>query len=149
MTTVEWCSHSGIQPTHTEVILHPRNMVASRFDHSSPSLVHLQILRQSRWRLLRVMSFFACFSLLMTVGVSASDKFNTKAEGGATGECLPVGHANGSSATDFHCVSSKELAIPCEDEDSECRSWADRGECRQNPQYMLYNCRKSCETCVG
>jgi hypothetical protein len=31
------------------------------------------------------------------------------------------------------------------DMNSECESWAKRGECRRNPSYMLLNCAASCK----
>ena len=33
----------------------------------------------------------------------------------------------------------------CEDKNQQCSSWAERGECRSNPAYMLPLCCKSCE----
>ena len=35
----------------------------------------------------------------------------------------------------------------CIDSDHRCEFWASEGECRANPNYMLYHCRKSCNTC--
>jgi len=35
----------------------------------------------------------------------------------------------------------------CTDSNAYCPSWAQGGECAKNPGYMLYNCRKSCNTC--
>jgi hypothetical protein len=35
----------------------------------------------------------------------------------------------------------------CEDNYPECADWAAGGECKINPEYMLYNCPKSCHVC--
>ena len=89
---------------------------------------------------------------------------------GPTGECLPVGDGG----DNYHCIASKDVDVtPCKNEESECDKWAldgeaigsvwfgssDHsffnscfcfiGECRSNPRYMLFNCRKACETCIG
>ena len=36
----------------------------------------------------------------------------------------------------------------CENKFAECELWAANGECMINPEYMFYNCQKSCETCA-
>lgn len=36
---------------------------------------------------------------------------------------------------------------PCEDLNKYCGSWAKRGECTSNPEYMLTYCQKSCNSC--
>lgn len=61
------------------------------------------------------------------------------------GECLPIGHSD--DTTLFHCASMQELTS-CQDENDNCMNWAQQGECRKNAAYMIFNCRKSCETCV-
>jgi len=38
---------------------------------------------------------------------------------------------------------------PCEDNNKRCQEWADRGECKINPNYMLKWCRLSCKVCTG
>ncbi|XP_052103421.1 uncharacterized protein LOC127736896 [Mytilus californianus] len=35
----------------------------------------------------------------------------------------------------------------CTDNKQECSMWALQDECRLNPEYMLYNCKKSCNAC--
>ena len=35
----------------------------------------------------------------------------------------------------------------CVDNHDDCEQWASTGECKVNPNYMLYNCMKSCLTC--
>jgi prolyl 4-hydroxylase len=37
--------------------------------------------------------------------------------------------------------------VECEDEDGNCRSWANLGECSKNPGFMHTQCRKSCKVC--
>ena len=43
----------------------------------------------------------------------------------------------------------KGQAKPCEDYHANCESWASIGECLNNPNYMLYHCRLSCQQCGG
>ena len=35
----------------------------------------------------------------------------------------------------------------CIDDNVECSSWAAAGECQANPNYMLVQCKKSCQVC--
>ncbi|XP_069105314.1 putative tyrosinase-like protein tyr-3 isoform X2 [Argopecten irradians] len=35
----------------------------------------------------------------------------------------------------------------CFDNDANCERWADNGECRNNPSYMLDECKSSCDIC--
>ncbi len=35
----------------------------------------------------------------------------------------------------------------CADTFSSCDMWARNGECTVNPEFMAYNCKKSCKTC--
>jgi len=37
----------------------------------------------------------------------------------------------------------------CVDNHEDCEYWAGIGECDKNPDYMLINCKKSCEVCRG
>ena len=60
------------------------------------------------------------------------------------GECLPVND----NLEAFHCFNTKKPIKECEDLNEECGGWAHRGECRQNPGYMIQNCRKSCGLCM-
>ena len=62
------------------------------------------------------------------------------------GDCIPL-------ATDhsqYHCfaTSGSTIAEDCTDTHTECASWAQRGECRKNPGFMLSNCRQSCHACI-
>jgi hypothetical protein len=36
----------------------------------------------------------------------------------------------------------------CEDKNDSCPQWADSGACKDNPEYMRVNCRKSCMICT-
>ena len=38
---------------------------------------------------------------------------------------------------------------PCEDHDSSCVGWAEKGECEANKAFMESSCRKSCGLCDG
>ncbi|GAB1610736.1 zinc metalloproteinase nas-14-like isoform X2 [Argonauta hians] len=37
----------------------------------------------------------------------------------------------------------------CVDSHQSCPTWASKGECTKNPDYMLVNCKKSCKKCDG
>ncbi len=36
----------------------------------------------------------------------------------------------------------------CSDSFSDCAIWAKSGECTVNPEFMMYNCKKSCQSCA-
>ncbi|KAK3754196.1 hypothetical protein RRG08_028161 [Elysia crispata] len=40
-----------------------------------------------------------------------------------------------------------EAQEPCEDDNASCAGWAKRGECTNNPDYMLESCKKACNAC--
>ncbi|XP_014674979.1 PREDICTED: LOW QUALITY PROTEIN: lipase maturation factor 2-like [Priapulus caudatus] len=42
-----------------------------------------------------------------------------------------------------------ELKYECKDGSEHCSSWAGRGECDRNPDYMLKQCQKSCKVCTA
>ncbi|XRB04693.1 sialate O-acetylesterase [Pycnococcus provasolii] len=44
---------------------------------------------------------------------------------------------------------SKCQDAPCFDTNRNCALWAERGECKRNPGYMLVRCRNSCKQCAG
>lgn len=51
--------------------------------------------------------------------------------------------------SNFHCSSvSEKQKVDCIDLQAECPNWAAKGECSNNPQYMLLDCRKSCDSCI-
>ncbi len=45
--------------------------------------------------------------------------------------------------------AKKEPEPPCVDNEERCAFWASSGECMANPNYMLNNCRKSCNNCAN
>lgn len=60
-------------------------------------------------------------------------------------ECLPISM----TLKDFHCMAGeKSPRFPCIDQHKKCEEWAKGGECKNNPQYMLNDCRKSCSSCI-
>jgi hypothetical protein len=44
-------------------------------------------------------------------------------------------------------INSLPKNSDCDDVFDECANWADDGECKINPEFMLYKCPKSCEVC--
>lgn len=67
--------------------------------------------------------------------------FSVVASTNPTGECLPV------NDNEFNCFPIDGV-VECENDHPNCDEWAKKNECKRNAQYMIYNCRKSCETCV-
>lgn len=66
----------------------------------------------------------------------------------ARGECIPTSIDYSS----FHCYDTHDDDADessCLDQDSDCRVWSERGECQNNPGYMLANCANSCDACVN
>ncbi|KAL7470118.1 hypothetical protein ACHAXS_011509, partial [Conticribra weissflogii] len=63
--------------------------------------------------------------------------------GNAEAECRNNEHDNGGNIED---VDDDESNV-CRDDHPECENWGSQGECVNNPNYMLLNCRKSCDTC--
>ena len=45
----------------------------------------------------------------------------------------------------FNCINS--FLASCVDGNKSCPHWAQSGECSKNPDYMLVNCKKSCDQC--
>ncbi|XP_057291911.1 hatching enzyme 1.2-like [Hydractinia symbiolongicarpus] len=66
-----------------------------------------------------------------------------------------MGQRNGFSAIDvkqinlMYCGGSGPSLPPptCENRNSRCDEWANRGECNKNPNYMLKWCKKACNVC--
>jgi len=59
-----------------------------------------------------------------------------------------VGDDGTCTAASASSNSTRQSQEPvCADTDASCRSWARRGECKKNPQYMLVSCQKSCGVC--
>ena len=45
------------------------------------------------------------------------------------------------------CAQLSSGQQACVDDGADCTQWAVGGECKANPDYMLANCRKSCNVC--
>jgi hypothetical protein len=45
-------------------------------------------------------------------------------------------------------INSLPASANCPDKFDDCPKWANGGECTINPEYMLYNCAKSCQACA-
>ncbi|XP_021001038.1 hatching enzyme 1.2 isoform X2 [Parasteatoda tepidariorum] len=63
-----------------------------------------------------------------------------------------IGQRSGFSRTDLRKINklyqcSSQHKKECTDTDSQCRGWAENGECKRNPKWMVTNCRKSCNQC--
>jgi prolyl 4-hydroxylase len=43
--------------------------------------------------------------------------------------------------------STDSPVIVCEDSNLECKNWKEHGDCENNPDYMLTNCKASCGVC--
>ncbi|RCN33834.1 shTK domain protein [Ancylostoma caninum] len=52
---------------------------------------------------------------------------------------------NKPSTQKSQCGTGKESN--CCDKNPSCELWASRGECKNNPSYMLPNCQLSCSAC--
>jgi ShK domain-like len=57
------------------------------------------------------------------------------------GECIET-------ENDTYQCFSNTAAIICEDQEPRCPEWQQQNECLNNPEYMLPNCRKSCQSCI-
>ncbi|XP_066283624.1 sortilin-related receptor-like isoform X2 [Branchiostoma lanceolatum] len=64
-----------------------------------------------------------------------------------SGRCVPPsGVCDGAPVCED---ASDELICQCSDNNEFCEDWASSGECAANPDYMLTQCRLSCNTCDG
>merc|ERR1712008_97097 len=43
--------------------------------------------------------------------------------------------------------TSKPTVVTCEDSHKHCNYWAEKDECKKNPEWMLVSCPVSCEQC--
>jgi hypothetical protein len=92
-------------------------------------------------KMLRLLALVFLF-LLSAVLAAAEYKIPTEV---ANTECL----ASDEDLTSFHCLPMEPLRIACIDTEEDCSEWAKKGECPKNPQFMLINCRKSCDSCIS
>jgi ShK domain-like len=97
---------------------------------------------------LLVLLFLTISLPFIQAGASNSNKDKVR------GECIPYEN----DLSSFHChrptvnktsSSSTSTASSCIDENDQCTAWFKQGECTSNPQYMLLNCAKSCNSCVS
>src|SRR5210317_543396 len=58
-------------------------------------------------------------------------------------ECLPTNEDMNS----YRCLNVPD-SVPCHNTHPECEDWANKGECKKNPQYMLLECRQACHSCI-
>jgi hypothetical protein len=62
------------------------------------------------------------------------------------GECVPLTD----DLSVFQCKPrQRNRGVLCIDSDDRCPSWEQSGECRNNPQFMLVECRKACASCLS
>ncbi len=55
--------------------------------------------------------------------------------------------ADEKTAAENKYIKSLPRTSNCTDSFSECDAWARNGECSINPEFMMYNCKKSCKSC--
>jgi ShK domain-like len=81
---------------------------------------------------------FHCFAKLRAIATATgiSDKMNTSTTPSSTPTTTPKYVHNDDDDDDCY-----------DNEDNECPKWAESGECTINPNYMLVNCRYSCQVC--
>lgn len=61
-------------------------------------------------------------------------------------ECLALDEEFSS----FRCLNvPPESVLPCINTHPNCKDWASRNECAQNPQFMLLQCRQACNSCIS
>ena len=47
----------------------------------------------------------------------------------------------------LHTIIRQNYITVCGDNDDRCEQWAQEGECDNNPEYMLIECRQACKVC--
>ena len=57
----------------------------------------------------------------------------------------PYLHTTAHVYGDLYLLSLCIFFQDCEDNHVSCEAWASQGECEKNPDYMLANCKKSCD----
>ena len=84
--------------------------------------------------------------------LAASEVQTSAPEGEATVEHLPkeptaLERLPKEPTTPQEASAASDAA--CVDLDARCMSWKQRGECGQNPSFMLQSCAKSCDACAA
>lgn len=90
-------------------------------------------------------------------GYTCYEKDTTYAQCQPTGWCKPGIHSEDPQSSSWSCrdlsaVPAKTTGAPppmepCENLRTDCGSWAEAGECKRNPGYMLVVCPRSCGVC--
>ncbi|CAJ1946197.1 unnamed protein product [Cylindrotheca closterium] len=82
--------------------------------------------------------------LLVVLPTQASAKPPAGSKENAKMECLP----SDEDMTSFRCLNVPD-SMQCINAHPECEDWANKNECKSNPQYMLLQCRKACQSCIS
>ena len=100
----------------------------------------MKIMAYSRWLLL---------SLLVIVATINSNGMAAEEENLTTCSVNEMGESScqANSTTDEDMAALKKATENCKDDKDKCETWASQGECKENPKYMLKNCRLSCMVC--
>mmetsp|Transcript_695 Transcript_695/g.1042 ORF Transcript_695/g.1042 Transcript_695/m.1042 type:complete len:521 (+) Transcript_695:32-1594(+) len=77
------------------------------------------------------------------------DTFTCEANADGTNDCKSSDDDGSESQTISTTADGKHFfpELQCDDKEEECVEWARMGECEANPNYMLKNCRLSCDVC--
>ena len=129
--------HYSLQPlpTYRHYTTQPKHTYSGRADASNNNM--------KTARLLNIAT--ALFGV--SIPIAANKTPPSSHSPSVMGECIPIGDQGINN--NFHCLATtRNPAIPCKNEHTECDHWKSKDECRSNPGYMLYNCRKACETCI-
>ena len=61
---------------------------------------------------------------------------------------MHVGPADAFSVNHVVFKEPRPVPVPgCDDNDERCFTWAEQGECKRNPGFMLQSCKASCQAC--
>jgi len=63
------------------------------------------------------------------------------------GSCHMIGHSRVVGEPELVPIDRYHKPVMCADSSEKCSGWARRGECDNNPTWMLYNCPKACRSC--
>lgn len=93
---------------------------------------------------LSTMRLATLLPLVIPPALVMGESHHTSLSSSPRGECISVDQ----NQTKFVCVADAVSSSVCEDNEERCPQWAQVGECKKNPNYMLVNCAKSCDSCV-